>query len=131
MTIRITVEHNEYRLQGTLDYINLGASRAKLEIYGGTKPATVTTAPGSAMLVAIELTDPAGTISAGQLTLTQFEDGLVQVSGVATWARLINGSGNIVQDMDASDTAGSGEVKLVSTQLYAGGDAKLISATLG
>ena len=83
------------------------------------------------MLVEIRLTKPAGTISNGLLTLTQQEDGLITASGIATWARLVNGEDVTALDLDCSGTDGSGDVKLASTTLYLGGDARMVSAILG
>lgn len=131
MTIRITLAHNDYRLQGTIDFLNLGANKAKLELYGATKPASVNDAPGTPLLGYIELTDPVGVITANVVNLVQHEDGLVLATGIVTWARLLNGAGTVAQDMDATDTSGSGDVQLETTQLYAGGVARLITGILG
>ena len=131
MTVAITVEHNEARLAGTLNFLDAGSSPARLRIYGGLRPATPATTPTSAMLVEIRLTKPAGTISNGLLTLTQQEDGLITASGIATWARLVNGDDVTALDLDCSGTDGNGDVKLASTTLYLGGDARMVSAILG
>ena len=87
--------------------------------------------PSSAMLVEIRLTKPSGTIAGGLLTLTQQEDGLISATGVATWARLVNGNDLTALDLDCSGTDGTGDVKLASTNLYLGGDARMVSAILG
>lgn len=131
MTVAITVEHNEARLAGTLNFLDAGSNPARLRIYGGTRPETPATTPISAMLVEIRLTKPAGTISNGLLTLTQQEDGLITASGIATWARLVNGDDVTALDLDCSGTDGNGDVKLASTTLYLGGDARMVSAILG
>ena len=131
MTVAITVEHNEARLAGTLGFLDTGPNPARLRIYGGTRPASPSTAPSSAMLVEIKLTKPAGTIAGGLLTLTQQEDGLISATGIATWARLVNGKEINALDLDCSGTDGNGDVKLASTNLYLGGDARMVSAILG
>ena len=61
----------------------------------------------------------------------QQEDGLITSTGVATWARLVNGNEVTALDLDCSGTDGSGGVKLASTNLYLGGDARMVSAILG
>jgi hypothetical protein len=131
MTVAITVEHNEARLAGTLAFLDAGPEPARLRIYGGTRPPTPDTVPSSEMLVEIRLTKPAGTISGGLLILTQQEDGLITATGVATWARLVNGNDVTALDLDCSGTDGDGDVKLASTNLYLGGDARMVSAILG
>ena len=131
MTVAITVEHNEARLAGTLAFLDEGSQPARLRVYGGVRPASPADVPSSAMLVEIALTKPAGTILAGLLTLTQQEDGLITATGVATWARLVNGNDVTALDLDCSGTDGDGDVKLASTNLYLGGDARMVSAILG
>lgn len=131
MTVAITVEHNEARLAGTLAFLDEGPQPARLRIYGGVRPASPADVPSSAMLVEIALTKPAGTIAGGLLTLTQQEDGLITATGVATWARLVNGNDVTALDLDCSGTEGDGDVKLATTTLYLGGDARMVSAILG
>lgn len=131
MTIRITVAHNDARLAATLAHLDAGAGSAAVQIYGGTKPDPITATPSGPLLAEIALTKPAGAITSNMLTLSQAADGLIVATGQATWARFVNGDGAVVMDADCSDMAGSAEVRLVSTQLYAGGDARLASAVIG
>lgn len=129
--LRITTAHNEARLAGTLEQLDAGAGPAAIQIYGGAMPASITDTPGSTMLVEIELTEPAGSIASGLLTLAAAADGLIATTGIATWARFVDGDGLVVMDSNCSDMTGDAPVKLVSTQLYAGGDARLASAVIG
>lgn len=131
MTVAITVEHNEARLVGTLGFLDTGPNPARLRIYGGVRPASPSTTPTSVMLVEIQLTKPAGAIANGLLTLSQQEDGLITATGIATWARLVNGADVTALDLDCSGTDGQGDIKLASTNLYLGGDARMVSAVLG
>lgn len=131
MTVAITQAHNEARLAGTLSFLDAGSNTARLRIYGGTRPPNPSATPTSAMLVEIALTKPAGTVAGGLLTLTQQEDGLIMVTGIATWARLVNGDEMTALDLDCSGTDGDGDVKLASANLYLGGDARMVSAILG
>ena len=131
MTVAITQEHNEARLAGTLAFLDTGSAPARLRIYGGARPPSPAATPASAMLVEIALTKPAGTVSGGQLTLTHQEDSLITATGIATWARLVNGDEVTALDLDCSGTDGAGDVKLASTNLYLGGDARMVSALLG
>ena len=110
MTVAITQEHNEARLAGTLSFLDAGSNPARLRIYGGTRPPNPAATPTSAMLVEIALTKPAGTVSNGLLTLTQSEDGLITATGIATWARLVNGDEVTALDLDCSGTDGAGDV---------------------
>lgn len=65
------------------------------------------------------------------MTLTQQEGSLIAASGIATWARLVNGDDVTALYPDGSGTDGSGDVKLASTNLYLGGNARMVSAILG
>lgn len=129
--LRITTAHNEARLAATLAQFDAGAGSAAIHIYGGAMPASITDAPSSAMLVEIELTKPAGTIAGGVLTLSAAADGVIANTGTATWARFVNGDGLVAMDANCSEMDGDAPVRLVSTQLYAGGDARLASAVIG
>jgi len=131
MTITITTAHNDARLGGTLAYLDTGTGNAAVRIYGDTRPATPADVPTSAMLVQVGLTKPAGTVAAGVLTLTQLEDGLIAETGIATWARVVNGNGDTAFDCDCGEGAGAWEVTLAQTQLYAGGAARITAAVLG
>lgn len=131
MTIAITQKHNAARLVGSLADLDAGVGNAAIRIYGGTRPASPDDVPTSAMLVQISLTKPAGTVSAGVLSLTQLEAGQIQVTGTATWARVVDGDGATCFDCDAGEGAGAWEIQLSQALLYAGGDVALISAVLG
>jgi hypothetical protein len=131
MTIAITSAHNDARLTGTVTHLDSGTGNAAVRIYGGTRPTTPADTPSSEMLVQIGLTKPCGTVSAGVLTLTQLEDGLITTTGTATWARVVNGNGATAFDCDAGQGAGAWEVQLAQTNLFAGGAARITSAVLG
>lgn len=131
MTITITVAHNEYRLVGSLQHLNAGEGNPAIRIYGGERPAQASQTPTSAMLVEIPLTKPAGTVANGLLNLTQETNGLIMNTGIATWARFVNGDGATCFDASAGEGEGAWEVQLAKAQLYAGGEARLVAAVLG
>jgi len=131
MTVAITAAHHAARLAGTLSFLDSGPQRARLRVYGGARPASPEDPPASDMLVEIALTQPAGALVGNQLALTQQEDGLIVATGVATWARLVNGNNQTAMDMDCSDASGNGDVRLSSTTLYLGGYTRLVSAIVG
>lgn len=118
-------------LEGRRDYLDLGSGVARILIYGDDepRPATGATATG-ALLVTIELEKPSGTIASGELTLAAGDDVIVTSTGVALWARVINGDDGIAFDCDVSDTSGSAELQLPSTTLFAGGTTRLVSGVL-
>ena len=77
------------------------------------------------------LDDPAGTVVGNKLVLSDPADALVLANGTPTWARIVNGDGNPSMDVDVSDTAGTGEIKLESTNLLAGGGIRIVLAEFG
>lgn len=131
MTVAITQALNEARLAGVLAFLDAGAQRARLRIYAGTRPATPADAPAGTPLAEVPLAKPAGTVSGGVLALAPYDEGLIVATGVATWARVVNGADQVAFDLDCSDTGGGGDVILASTQLYAGGGVRPLSALIG
>jgi hypothetical protein len=125
--ISISSAHNEARLTGTMSFIDGGASSGKIQIFSGARPANGQVGSGE-LLVEIPLTKPCGLIASGQLRLTAAEMPLVIVSGVPSWARVLNGSGAHVMDCDVG---AGGEIVLSTTPIYAGGVVALTSAVLG
>ncbi|MFZ6655672.1 hypothetical protein [Undibacterium sp. TJN19] len=129
MTLYVSQAHINARLAGSLAHLDTGSAHARIRVYGGTQPPAGGAA--STMLAEIVLSKPAGVIAGSVLTLTQEEDTLIARTGIATWARVINGNGDIAFDCDVSDAAGGGVLKLSTTQLYAGGKLPLQSAVIG
>lgn len=120
-------------LAGRLSFLNAGSvlPNALVQIYEGTRPANANTLPSSQLLVAIPLSNPAGSVSGGVLTLSPLEPGLIMNSGIATWARVLNREGNVAFDMDAGAAGSGAECILTQTTLFAGGLVAITSAVLG
>lgn len=131
MTFSISTAHNEARLEGTKTFLDTGAGVGRIRVYDGTRPANGAAITTQVLLVEIPLDDPCGTVAAGVLTLAANTLPLIGNSGDATWGRVVNGNGDFAGDCDVSDTLGSGDIKLESTTLLAGGRAVLISGVLG
>jgi hypothetical protein len=129
MTITISTAHNDARLAGSVSYLDTGSSHARIRLYSGTRPSAGGTA--TTLLCELTLPKPCGTVSAGVLTLgAPAADGQVLNTGIATWARIVNGNGDFAMDCDCSGPGGGGDIVLAQTQLYAGGYAHLVSAVL-
>lgn len=132
MDLTISAAHNDARLEGTRVFLDTGSVNAKIKIYNGTRPETndgpIT---DQLLLVEIALDKPCGTVSAGVLTLSSNTLPMIANSGVATWARVVNGDGVQAFDCDVGDTASTAHIKLENTTLLAGGRVALISAALG
>lgn len=118
------------RLEAVVTFLALGNSAARVDLYGTVRPANGAD-PGGAPLVSIALLEPVGTVTTGVLTITPPESAMISVTGVAVWARLVNGSGAPAWDCDVSEEGGPGEVWLDSVQLFAGGRATITAGMLG
>ena len=128
--IGISTELNNYRLNGVIAFLSAGAENAKANIYDGARPALGGTPSGN-LLASIVLMEPIGIVANGLLTITPTDEVMITNTGQATWARIVNGNGALAWDCDVSDLNGSGELRLPSTTLYAGGYTRIVSGVLG
>jgi len=55
---------------------------------------------------------------------------MITATGQASWARIVNGEGDLAWDCDVSDLNGAGELRLPSTTLYAGGSTRIVSGVI-
>lgn len=105
----------------------------KLLIYDGPRP-EVGGAPdaASSVLATLVFSRPSlDNVTTNVLTLLNPPPTMVTVTGLATWARMVNGSGQFVADMDVGTDADT-DVEVVirkvdnspadTTNLYAGGE---------
>ncbi len=127
--IEISTQLQTDRLTAVVAFLAMGTSNARIEIYEGTRP-VLGEEPTGERLASIVLVEPVGDIKDGVLTLTPTEEAIIETSGEATWARVLNGDGELAWDCDVSDLAGLGELRLPSTTLFAGGFTRLVSGVL-
>lgn len=128
--IEISQAHTSALLAGTKGFLDDDpGGRARIRLYAGVRPA-INGSPTGTLLAEIRLQQPCGAVNNGVLTLLADGDGLVLAAGTPTWARVVTASGATAWDCDVSDNNGSGEIKLESTTLYAGGSVRLSSAIL-
>jgi hypothetical protein len=128
--IAISTALKNARLESVVAFLQTGTAAATANVYDGVRPA-LGAVPAGTLLVAIPLPAPVGTVSSGVLTLTPTTDALNAATGQATWARIVNGNGDLAWDCDVSDASGSGELVLTATTLYIGGFTRIVAGTLG
>jgi hypothetical protein len=121
----------EAALQGRLAFLDSSPEPARLRVFEAPRPADIDQAPEGECLCEIALTQPAGTVTNGALTLIAQGEGLILRTGIAAWVRVVNGQDVTAFDLDASEEVGTGEAKFTSVQLYAGGSLRLTSLVLG
>ncbi len=122
MIVEVPTAHNEARLAATLSYIG---TAGRVQLFDARPSA------GGLLLAEVQLANPAGEVAAGALTLAWGEPGLIVITGLAAWARIVTGSDVVVIECDVTDGQGSGALKLADVQLYAGGTAQPLSLVLG
>lgn len=71
-------------------------------------------------------TDTAGVISFGTIT----QDSAADAGGTAAWARIKNGIGGGIMDVDVSAAAGTGVIKINTVTIVAGGPIAMTSFTI-
>jgi hypothetical protein len=128
--IQISNALNDYRLNAVVNFLAIGTQNARVQIYAGQRPNFGGQAQGD-LLATIVLVEPVGEVSDGVLTITPTGESLIETSGQAPWARIVNGDGVLAWDCDVSDLNGTGELRLPSTMLYAGGYTRIVSGLLG
>ena len=129
MTLSVSYDLKNARLSAVVAFLDTGASVARVRIYPGARP-LVNAAPNSGFLAELPLLKSSGSVLDGTLTLAPGAPILNANSGVAAWARVVNGSGETAFDCDVTDTAGTGEIKIQSTVLYEGGETRMVSGVL-
>lgn len=128
--IQISTALNDYRLNAVVNFLAIGTENASVRIYSGVRPA-LGEAPTGDLLATIVLVEPIGEVEDGLLSITPTDEVLIETGGVATWARIVNGDGALAWDCDVSGLDGTGDLRLPSTTLYAGGHTRIVSGLLG
>lgn len=111
--------------------INAGPAAPQIKFYTGTKPA----GPGTAittqtLLGTLVCSDPAVTSSGAVVTFAAItSDTAADADGTATWARVLDGDGAGVVDVDVSNGAGNGAIKLNTVSIVTGGLIQITSFT--
>lgn len=111
--------------------INAGASAPQIKFYTGTKPAGPATAITSQTLLGtLVCSDPAVSASGAVVTFASISpDTSADATGTATWARILDGDGTAVIDVDVTNEAGDGVIKLNTTSIVSGGPIQISSFT--
>lgn len=112
--------------------IDAGSGAGTIKIYTAPKPSNGAAVTSQTLLAELTFSDPsAPTAAGGVLTFDPITgDSSANASGTATWARISDSAGNFVADLDVSDTLGSGELKLTTTTIVAGGTVNVTSGTV-
>jgi hypothetical protein len=117
------------RANAIIAAINAGAGPGTMLFYTATQPAKGAAITTQTLLGTTTFSEPAGTAVEGVLTFATISDDMSgDADGIAAWVRVLDGDGVFVIDMTVTDNAGTGPVKVNSTQFYAGGIIHIASA---
>jgi hypothetical protein len=103
------------QMQVVADAIDADPSPGYMEMYDGDQPATGAAVTDQTLLGVLTFSQPCGTVTAGVLefdTITG-EDGALD-NGTITWARVYDGAGTFIMDVDVG-TAGQGKAITLNT----------------
>lgn len=103
--------------------IDAGAGPGLVRFYTGAMPATPATAVTSQTLLGtLTCSDPCATLVGAVITFAAItQDASADATGAATWARITDSTGAVVMDVDVTNLAGTGSIKLNTVDIVAGG----------
>lgn len=109
-----------------------GAGDKTIEFYTGDMPLRPSVAVTTQVLLGTLVSDPAvGTATDGVITFAAITaDPTADASGTVTWARFYDGDGIARLDVDVTNAAGTGVIKVNTTTIAAGGPIQIISMVL-
>ncbi|MDD5277201.1 MAG: hypothetical protein PHR16_14100 [Methylovulum sp.] len=119
------------RAQTVIDSINAGVGAGALLFYDAPRPSVGAAITTQTLLGTLGFAEPAGAVADGLLTFDPLtDDSSADATGDAAWCRVLDGDGIFVMDMDVTDNAGAGPVKMPSITVYAGGVIHITSASI-
>ena len=102
--------------------LDAGTVGGMLRVYSGPRPETGQALVEQIVLVELRLPKPCVlSLAGGRLVFAPIGEVLCRRSGIAAWARLADGDGRWVADLDAGLAGSGAELELSALQLFAGG----------
>ncbi len=110
------------RLSAIVAAINDGTGSGIMRFYTAPRPTAGASVTTQTLLGTVGFSESAATIDNGSATFALItDDNAGDASGDAVWCRVLSGDGVFVMDMDVTDNAGPGPVKMASVSIYEGG----------
>jgi hypothetical protein len=112
--------------------IDADVNPGELKIYADTRPATGGALTGQVLLGTCTFSQPcAPDASGGVLTFSAVtDDDAADASGTATWARIVDGAGAFVMDIDVGLTGSGADFIMNTVTIVAGGPIRVASGTI-
>jgi hypothetical protein len=130
MTVQYIDSVKYSRMEAVRAKIDTGSGTACIKVYTTPRPATGGTPTGATLLATINLGNPSGTTTAGDLALSVAAETIIAASGAPNWARVLDRDGAVVGDMSVGLPGSGADLEVGSSYLYAGGKLLPTSAYL-
>jgi hypothetical protein len=129
IALALGVRHT--RLLAVANALDAAESGGQILIYTGPRPSLSEPLTDQVLLVATRLSKPSWTrVADGVLEFAAVGESLALRSGVPVWARLTDGDGRVVADVDAGAIGSGAELTIDPLPLYAGGAVRFALAQL-
>ena len=110
--------------------LDAASTAGNLRLYATGKPA-VLDAPSAGPISELVLAKPCGAVNEqGEIVFFAVADAMVSNAGVVTWARLSDGDGNAIADLDVGLPGSGAAIILADTDLKAGALIRVTMAKL-
>jgi len=96
MTVQYIDSVKYSRMEAVRAKIDTGSGTACIKVYTTPRPATGGTPTGATLLATINLGNPSGTTTAGDLALSVAAETIIAASGAPNWARVLDRDGAVV-----------------------------------
>ena len=118
------------RAQAIITAIDTGSSDGTMNVYSGTKPATGDAVTTQTLLGTITFQKPCGTATNGVLSFNTTANTAVLADGTISWARIKNGNGVMVADVDCGVSGGGATIIFNNLAVIVGGNFSLLTAQI-
>lgn len=131
MSIVLNTTLKNARLTAIKDAVDADTNPGKIKIYTGPQPDPGAELTTQTLLAELTFSKPCGTVSNGVLTFDDIaEEDLAPATGTAAWARLSDGAGTWVADVDVGTSGSGAAIILNTTNIYQGGIVRITSAQI-
>ena len=131
MAISMTSAMRTSRLQVVLNAIDAGVTAATMNFYTGPRPASGAAITTEVLIGTVTFSDPCGTIANNVLTFSTISDDVsADANGDIVWARINDGDGTWVMDLDCGETGSGAEIIFNTVTARVGGVIQVLSGSL-
>jgi len=117
------------RLQAIINEMDSSLTNGRISFYNGARP--VTGGLVTSLIGEVTLSNPSGSVYEGVLVFNLILDELsTNLTDNVTWARITNGNGDFVMDLDCGEDGSGAEIIFDTISCIAGGKISIISGLI-